>query len=122
MSSTTSWKTWEIKTYKTTLDSGHHVLTLLMSSGWANIDWIEFREAAANTAVSSAFDKKISIYPNPSSGLFNSTEVLQNIRIFSTSGQLLLQKQSGNKLDLSSFSAGSYLLISDELKTILIVE
>lgn len=122
MSSTTSWKTWEIKTFTTKLDSGHHVLTIYMSSGWANIDWLEFREATTNSSVKLSVAKKTTLYPNPSTGIFNSSQLLNNVRVYSFEGQLLQQWNSSTQFDLSHFSSGSYLLIADGFKTIVVVK
>lgn len=121
--SSTSWKTWEIKSYKMKLDSGHHVLTLYMNAGWMNIDWIEFKEAEPNTGTSFVETKKVMLYPNPAHDVVYSNSPLNNAIIYSLDGQVIKKwSTSTSTFNLSEVAAGSYFLSSDEVKTKIILQ
>jgi hypothetical protein len=65
----------------------------------------------------------VSIYPNPSNaGLVNFSEQLTNVNLYNTVGQLMLSANTAKKLDISTLSAGIYMLTSTQGMSKLIVE
>ncbi len=65
------------------------------------------------------------IYPNPASGIvkISSAEIINNIRLFSNSGQLLIDadvKANDTKIDMSGFENGVYLLKIETGKTVIV--
>ena len=65
----------------------------------------------------------ISLYPNPSNATaVNFSQQLTNVNLYNTVGQLLLSSNSATKLDISTLSAGIYMLTSNEGMSKLIVE
>ncbi|MFM7022027.1 MAG: T9SS type A sorting domain-containing protein [Flavobacteriales bacterium] len=77
----------------------------------------------AGTGVSEISNKMISVYPNPSQdGMVTFSQQLTNVNVYNTMGQLLLSANSATKLDISTLSAGIYVLQSNEGQSKLVVE
>ena len=51
----------------------------------------------------------IRVYPNPSNGIFHIDGEMENIKVFNTMGQIVLQSKN-NEIDLSSYPKGIYYL------------
>ena len=66
-------------------------------------------ESLSLTDLNSA--ESISIYPNPSNGVYliNGEEILE-LSVYNNSGTLILTQKSTNKLDLTNYSSGLYIL------------
>ncbi len=65
----------------------------------------------------------LSIYPNPAnSSVVNFSQQLTNVNLYNTVGQLMLSANSATKLDISTLSAGIYMLTSTQGMSKLIVE
>jgi len=115
MSSPTSWKSLDTTTsYTVSLDSGFHVLTLLMNSGWMNIDWMDFKKATSNGINSLEAQHSVLVYPNPANQVVNvKTQELSQIKILDLSGKTVQQPTSfslEHRADITSLKKGMYLV------------
>lgn len=54
----------------------------------------------------------LSVYPNPSNGIFHFSQVIEEGQILNLNGQVL-KSVKGNEIDLSDLSKGIYLLKSE---------
>jgi hypothetical protein len=82
-------------------------------SGNAYIDHVRINnETNLGTDEVSAKNDKISIYPNPTTDFVSikSANKIKNIEVFDISGRKIDVKLDGDKVDVRSLSAGSYLL------------
>jgi hypothetical protein len=66
------------------------------------------------TSVNTTIEEKISVYPNPTNGLLNITNVLNStIELYNVIGEKLVSNQSttdNTTLDLSKYPSGSYMI------------
>jgi hypothetical protein len=80
------------------------------------IDSLVVREYSISTGDASLSESStlFTIYPNPSHDIFyiqsNKFEAPDLVTIYTVDGQILLQRHYDNKVDLSSFTAGIYIL------------
>jgi len=56
-------------------------------------------------------NKKIELYPNPSSGIFQLSEK-QSLKVYNSNGRLVKEVQNESELDLSQEAAGFYTIIN----------
>ncbi|MFT6717018.1 MAG: hypothetical protein ACJA0Q_001668 [Saprospiraceae bacterium] len=122
--SSTDWDVWDTTGFNTVkLDSGFHVLTVHMYTGWMHFDWIEFKELnPEGTMQNDNANNGAYLYPNPSTGIFKSNETLHNAKVYSLDGKLLKQWKSSANFDVSNLVAGSYLFTSDGFHTKIILK
>lgn len=77
-------------------------------------------ESALSSNVFNENINKVTVYPNPSNGIFNlkSNNELKNAKVYDLKGNLIINsKIENNKINLSNFSNGSYVLEIDEQLT-----
>jgi len=115
MSSTTSWKVLETtSTYKVDLDSGFHVLTLFMNSGWMNIDWMNFKKAAPESVKALGNTNNLTISPNPADQIVNIiAESPCSIIILDVTGKVVkshTQSSTNHQINTSDLTKGLYLV------------
>ncbi|WP_415327450.1 T9SS type A sorting domain-containing protein [Chryseobacterium sp. MMS23-Vi53] len=82
-------------------------------SGSAYVDNIRINnEITLGTDEISAKENNISIYPNPTTEFVNikSSKKIKNVEVFDISGRKINVKLDGDRVDVRSLSAGSYLL------------
>lgn len=51
----------------------------------------------------------IKVYPNPTTGTLNFTEIVKNVEVYNTNGQLVLSETNTNKIEIN-FSNGVYIV------------
>lgn len=66
-------------------------------------------------------DKRIELYPNPSSGLFHLSEK-QSLQIYNSTGQLIKEVQNESEIDLSTEAPGFYTIINRAGNTLKIIK
>jgi len=59
-------------------------------------------------------DNTFVVYPNPTSGGYVYFNTIQNIELYNTMGQLLLKSSEIQKINLSHYKAGMYILVNSE--------
>ncbi|MFK7949364.1 MAG: serine hydrolase [Saprospiraceae bacterium] len=77
---------------------------------WGKINDLSCTNSTSNFAKA---EKNVTIYPNPTAGILNikTAELIENIEVYSTFGQLLLnRKVVDNQLDISNLESGIYYL------------
>jgi len=96
---------------------------LPITDATATINYLKMG-AASGTGVNEIGGKKmISVYPNPTqASVVTFSQQLTNVQLFNTVGQILLTANIAKSLDISSLSAGIYMLSSNEGISKLIVE
>ena len=79
-----------------------------------------------NTGLESLDNKDITIYPNPTNGLFyiNSSEKIEEVKIYTINGQMVLNVDELNRtqMDLNSLPEGLYILEIETVDQIIIRE
>jgi chitinase len=114
INTTTDYLTWETHSFNTALDSGHHVLTVHLSSGWMNVNWLEFTNVTGIESIYGNRNNQQIIYPNPATNTIYFTEDVSNtISVYSLNGALIQEFSIANNqrdLDISELNAGIYLL------------
>lgn len=60
-------------------------------------------------------DKDFKIYPNPVKDVLNFSKSLQKIKIYNTTGQLILETTNKEQVDLKKLSSGIYILKAQEM-------
>lgn len=80
--------------------------------------------SALSSSVEEKFNAKtISIYPNPAeNGFVTFSQTLNNVNVYNNVGQVVYSAASANRFDVSDFSAGMYLISSNEGVSKLIVK
>ena len=113
MSSTTAWQVYETATFRVKLDSGLHVLTLKMASGWMNIDWMEFKKADLS-GVADINNSNTIIYPNPATNLLHiQSDSFTPIAITDLSSKTVLaitQTSLNSTINIENLSTGIHLI------------
>ena len=56
------------------------------------------------------FKKTISIFPNPSRGIFNLSTKVENISIYSLDGKIIKSAKNTDRINLQEFKNGYYLI------------
>ena len=54
--------------------------------------------------------KSISIFPNPSRGIFNLSEKVKNVIIYSIDGKIIKSINNTNSINLKEYKSGYYLI------------
>lgn len=111
---TASWGTFEEITIASnvTLTKGKHILRLTVKERGYNLDWIEFKKSIVNSNKDLA-TPKLNVYPNPNSdGIFNLSK-WSKWEVFSIVGQKITSGE-GNKIDISKFQKGLYILKTEQ--------
>ncbi len=76
-------------------------------------DWIDNEITTTNVSINSSNDKKVSVYPNPSTNGFNikSISKIEKVEIFDTNGHLLFkQNHPSNKIDFHTQNSNLYFI------------
>lgn len=114
LTTSTDYLTWETHSFTTALDSGHHILTVHVSSGWMNVDKLEFTNVTGIESIYGNRNNEQIIYPNPATDQLYFTENITNsISVYSLNGALIQEFSIANNqrdLDISELNAGIYLL------------
>jgi len=119
--STAVWTNWANATMKLEMPAGISELRLesLTEGGLANLDMLYFSEGLqASGCVITGFPDKahtavISIYPNPTSGLLHIFNTPDFWRLTDSFGVELQSGSGESRIDLSTYPAGVYYLLTD---------
>ncbi|MFT6746963.1 MAG: chitinase [Glaciecola sp.] len=115
------WNEWDTARFSINLDSGSHVLKVLMNSGWMHWDWMDFKMAEPDGVNDVLGVNDIVVFPNPSSGVFQSSKKLVNAKLMSFDGKLLQQWSGTNTFNVFGIAPGTYLLLADGFHTKVII-
>ena len=116
-STSSGWTVMETVQFNAiSLDSGHHVLQVKMKSGWLHWDWMDFEEASPDTTNGMNESENLTeiyLFPNPTTGVFQSNEHLVNAKLWSFDGQLIRQWNHASLFNVSGVARGTYLITAD---------
>jgi hypothetical protein len=74
--------------------------------------WVSFGEGTANDVV---YDNAFVVYPNPTNGVLNFTETLENVEIFDLLGRKVYTSSvAENSINLQGLVQGTYFLVADK--------
>ena len=116
---TGGWQTWETTGKTAMLQAGRQDIRVKIVQSNFNLNWIEFTAIVGTEEFD--LENEISVYPNPSDGLFyvdGNLEKNQNveIRVYNVIGQMVWRKNVDNvsilkeALDLSRLENGNYFM------------
>ena len=73
---------------------------------------VRFDGPVANEVV---FDKDLSVYPNPTSGILNLSNILTDVQLFDVTGRVVYANSVvESTIDLSSLANGTYFLVANK--------
>lgn len=113
---TGGWQTWTESTFSgISLSAGQHILRVTMLDDDMNLDYMVFELDQATAAVTITDDKKVEVYPNPSTNHFtlkSDKGNVENIQIHSVDGQLIKNiTTKGSEITIGEdLNAGLYLV------------
>ncbi len=116
---TGGWQTWETTGKTAVLEAGRQNVRIKIVQSNFNLNWIEFTAIVGTKNLD--LENTISVYPNPSDGLFyvdGNLEKNQNleIRVYNVLGQLILEKNVNDvsilneEINLNRFESGNYIV------------
>ncbi len=74
--------------------------------------WVTFGEGTANEVIN---DNTFVVYPNPTNGVLNLTEALENVEVFDLLGRKVYTASvAENTIDLQGLVQGTYFLVADK--------
>ncbi|MDP4207238.1 MAG: carbohydrate-binding protein [Bacteroidota bacterium] len=118
IAATGGWQTWADSKATATfrLTKGYHVLRFFVVTSGYNVNYFTFtlEKVTAVPSLSSVSPNVLSVYPNPSRGVFNikSASKLTNIEVYDLTGRLIYAANSKttDQIDLTSAAKGVYVL------------
>ena len=73
---------------------------------------VRFDGPVANDVV---FDKDLSVYPNPTTGVLNLSDALTDVQLFDVTGRVVYANSVvESTIDLSSLANGTYFLVANK--------
>jgi len=90
-------------------------ITIKLKTGTAHDTWVEFDDFTLSKSVSLneySLDSAILIYPNPAKDLINiqTSEPIREVKIYSSTGSLILTPEPSKTIDISRLSKGLYFI------------
>ncbi len=111
---TASWGSQEEITIASNISliKGKHILRITVKERGFNFDWVEISKSNP-VSTKERFTNKLNVYPNPNSkGIFNLNKRVK-WKLYSLMGQKITSGE-GNKVDVSQFQKGFYILKTEE--------
>lgn len=108
---TAGWQTWQTATVNNLNPTqGQHVIRISFDSDYMNLNFIEFKKMIP-TGLEENRTETIRLYPNPSEDGYFNLSLATEWQVYNAVGELLF-KGNDNKINLSDYPAGMYVLES----------
>ncbi len=111
INSTTSYNTWETKSFTIDLDEGSHILKLKVTTGWLNLNWMRFKSLVG--LKEKLIVKELFFSPNPAKNMVYFSDVINGtIKIYDLSGKTILKSSviETDNINIESLQQGVYII------------